>query len=144
MTKKQKHILLIIVTIVCAAIVFLQYQHKKSKHERLLTMGKEAPIIVKPYTTNWGDSYVSYYFYTSQGQRIEQEEKCGRDYNKYLNAIAIYNPLNPFEYELSFDFENYSTTWLTVFFVFIYLPVMTYVIYYILKIIISLYIQLKK
>lgn len=142
MTRKQKYILLMILTVICGTIVFLQYQSQKSKHERLLIIGQKTQIIAKPYTSR-GVDYANHYFITTQGQRIEGNEKCGNDFNKYVNATAIYNPTDPTEYDLSFDFESYYPTWRIIFFFFIYLPVLTFVTYSFINFGLIIYLKLK-
>jgi hypothetical protein len=141
-TKKQKYILLTVLTVICGTIVFMQYQLQKNKHERLVTIGQKTQIIAKPYSS-WGVDYANYYFITTKGQKIEGNEKCGRDFNKYINATAIYNPTNPTEYDLSFDFESYYPTWRIIFFFFLYLPVMTFVTYNFINFGITVYLKLK-
>jgi len=143
MTRKQKYILLTTLTVICGTIVFLQYQSQKSKHERLLTIGQIAQITAKPYSS-WGVDYANYYFITTEGQKIEGNEKCGNDFNKYVNATAIYNPTNPTEYDLSFDFDNYFPTWRIIFFFFIYLPIMTFVSYGFIEFGVTIYLKLKR
>lgn len=142
MTQKQKYFLLLILTVICGTIVFLQYQTQKSKHERLLTTGQKAKIIARPYTS-WGVDYANYYFITAQGQKNEGNEKCGHDFNKYVNATAIYNPINPIEYDLSFNFDSYYPTWRIIFFFFIYLPTMIFVTYRFIKFGLTIYLKLK-
>ena len=143
MTRKQKYILLTTLTVICGTIVFLQYQSQKSKHERLLTIGQMARITAKPYSS-WGVDYANYYFITTEGQKIEGNEKCGNDFNKYVNATAIYNPTNPTKYDLSFDFDNYFPTWRIIFFFFIYLPIMTFVSYGFIEFGVTIYLKLKR
>lgn len=142
MNKKKRYILLTILTIVCGTIVFIQYQSQKSKYERLFATGQKTQIIAKPYTS-WGVEYANYYFITTQGQKMEGYEKCGHDFNKYENATAIYNPTNPAEYVLSFDFEHYNPTWRIIFFFFMYLPVMVFVTYGFINIGLTIYLKLK-
>jgi hypothetical protein len=142
MTRKQKYILLTILTMICGTIVFLQFQSQKNKHDRLLTTGHKAKVIAKPYSS-WGVDYANYYFITPQGQRIEGNRKCGNDFNKYLNATAIYNPTNPNEYDLSSDFDSYFPTWRIIFFFFLYLPAMTFVTYGFINFGVTIYLKLK-
>jgi hypothetical protein len=143
MTRKQKYVLLTILTVICFTIVFLQYQSQKDKHERLSSIGQKTQIIARPYTS-WGVDYANYYFITSEGQKIEGNQKCGNDFNRYIGATAIYNPINPYEYDLSFDFDSYYPTWRIIFFFFIYLPFMTFVTYGFISVGVTIYLKLKR
>jgi hypothetical protein len=138
MTKKQKYILLSIVSVACFIFVFIQYRSQKNEHERLLKHGRWAPVVVKEYTS-WGVDYVSYFFVTSNGQQIRGSRKCGKDCSKYEGAFAVYNPTNPTEYQLSLDFAKYYPTWRIIFFFFMYLPVMTFVCFGIISSLLSLF-----
>ena len=142
MNRKQKSILLIISTIICGTIVFLQYQSQKNKHKRLLTNGQKTKVIAKPYRS-WGVDYASYYFITTEGLRIEGKRKCGNEFYKYLNTTVIYNPTKPNEYDLYFDFESYFPTEKIIFFFFIYLPVMTFLTYRFTSVGVTIYLKLK-
>ena len=142
MTKKENYILLTILTVIFGVIVFLQYQSQKSKHERLLTIGQKTHIIAKSYTS-WGVDYVNYYFITTEGQKIEGNRKCGNDFNRYIGASAIYNPTNPNEYDLMFDFDNYSPSWRIIFFFFIYLPILIFGTFRFLNFGLIIYLKLK-
>lgn len=130
--------------VICWAIVFLQYKNQKDKHDRFSTIGQVTKIASSRYTS-LGVDYVNYYFITSKGQKIAGSEKLGNnEYNKYVNATAIYNPINPMEYELSFDYKNYSPTWRIFFFFFLYFPVMTFIAYKYIKFGTIFYLKLKR
>jgi hypothetical protein len=143
MTRKLKYILLAALSIICGVIVFLQYQSQKRKHEGLLTFGHIVPIVATA-STSWGVNYADYYFVTSTGKKMEGSEKCGKEFNKYIGATAIYNPAAPDEYELSFNFEQYYPTWRIVFFSLIYLPAMIFVTFGFVNLGVTLYQKFKR
>ncbi len=142
MSRKQKYTLLFILTLLSGSIVFFQYQTQKEKHERLLNFGQKTTVLAKPYTS-WGVDYAHYYFVTSQGQKIEGHEKCGNDFSKYANATVIYNPANPTEFDLSFNFNSYYPTWRIIFFFLIYLPAMVLVMYNFINFGVTIFLKLK-
>lgn len=137
MLRKQKQILLLIVVIICGSIVYLQYHAQQAKHERLAATGRAVPLTARHYRSD-GVNYVHYSFTTTTGQKIERDEKCGADFEKYTHATAIYNPADPAEHELSFDFDGYSPRWRIFFFFLIYLPAMVFVMYKAIHFVISM------
>ncbi len=141
--KKQKYILIASLFVVCGIIVFFQYNSQKEKHERLASIGQVVPITSQLYKA-WDVDYANYYFITKQGKKIEGHEKCGKEYYKYVVAIAIYNPNNPTEYELSFNYGSYYPRWRIIFFFFIYLPAMVFVTYGFINFGITIYKAIKR
>lgn len=128
MPKVTRYILLAVVLITCSLITFSQYERQRVKHEWLSKVGIWVPLSAE-LKTSTGVEIVAYTFTTINGRVIRDSRKSGNGFKKYLNAKVIYNPADLNNYELSFDFENYNTTWLKIFFFLIYLPAMTFVIY---------------
>lgn len=131
-SKLQKRKLIPALFFVCGVIVYLQFYSQKASHERLTSYGIKAAITVRKIK-NEGVNGVKFSFTTAKGQVIEQTTKCSGDCEKYDTATVIYNPDDPSEYELSFDFESYSLTGRIFFFFFIYLPIMTLFAYHFIK-----------
>lgn len=132
MTKKNKYILILVLSFICFLIVFYQYKYQNKKHEILSLNGVKTNIVSTPYTA-MSVNYVHYFFITNKGLKIEKNRKCGNECNKYVNETVIYNPSNPYEFELSNDFDNYDYSWRIIFFFCIYLPIMIFILFGIIQ-----------
>jgi hypothetical protein len=144
MTSKYKLRLAFILFIGCGIILFCQLISYKNEHERLLAIG-ESTNINSSYYTSWGEERVKYFFVTKDGQRIDRNEKCGTKsgFVKYINAKAIYNPGNPNDFELDFDFYNYSLKRTIILFFLLGLPAMTLIAYNFVVLGFKIYTKLK-
>jgi hypothetical protein len=143
-SKKYKHLLLLLSIIICSVFYLNNYLTISAKHEQLLKSGLKSKIVPTFYSS-WGNDYVDYYFITNNGQKITATERTSKgeaNYN-YLIAHAIYNPQNPNEYELSYNFNNYSDKWILILNLFIAIPVSVFLLNLILNLIWTVYLLIK-
>ena len=126
--RRSKYTVFVIIAVLSGIYLYFKYNATLTKHYRLATYGVRVPIAVN-FTSSWGVDYSHYYFITKTGYKIEKTEKCGKDFSRYLNAVSIYNPNDPNEFELSFMFDNYSEAWIRVFYGLICFPALCFISY---------------
>ena len=127
-----KFYILLISFSICICFISLQYRTRTSKHERLEKYGLKAKVDARKFESTFGVDYISYYFITLKGQRIDGIQKCGDKFyclQQYSNSTVVYNTQNPAEYEFSFDFDEYSLNMTKVFYFIICLPFATLITY---------------
>lgn len=142
MTKKHKFILFIISVIIAGTYSYYNYYQNVSKHNRLLTFGKRSLVEARYYYAG-GTGNFNFYFVTYDKRKIEGNRKCGSEGNcaKYINDTILYNPINPMEYAFLTDYNYFSYKYQFVFFFLICLPLMTFMLFLILRFVLYVYLQ---
>ena len=85
-----------------------------------------------------------YYFIAENGEKIEDNKKCHNNCDKYTHSKVIYNPQNPLEYDFLFDYNDYSPIFSFIFSFCLYLPVMVFILFQLVKIIAIFYLKSRK
>jgi len=125
-------IVLLLLWIAESLVIYSQYRSQIDKHERIVNNGIYKVVESKIYDGS-GTRMIDYVFETDNGQKIRGSRKCGDECSGIGYSMVVYNSDHPEEYELLCDVMAYNPSWKVVFFFILYLPIIAFVTYLIVR-----------